>query len=401
MRIGMILPTKFPPDIRVEKEVRTLLKKHEVHLLCPKRGAQSIEENWNGLEIHRIFSKTRRWWNLWKLMATRYSRGWALEMDQFILKHNIEVLHVHDLPLLGTTLKVSEKHDIPVVVDLHENYPAMLEEDKSVPLKYSSSIGALVSRLSVSIPRWKAYEQEVVPKALRVITVVEEARDRLITLGVDRNRIHVVANYDSQEKSNDFSQTLKSDKKSPFRAVYAGGFGATRDLYTVVDALSMLSENDFPDFEVLLIGGQGKEMGNLLSYAESKGVTQRLSILKWLPRAEVEEIMCTANIGLVPHIKSAHTDSTIPHKLFQYMWRNLPVIVSDCTPLERIVMESGCGLVYQSGDAASLASCFSKLYFNREELGRYGLAGQNAVSLKYNWNEAGNELLKMYDDLLE
>ena len=76
MRIGMILPGRFPPDIRVEKEFETLKQEHEIFLLCLRRNDQPFRENWQGMEIHRIFSRAERWWSQINLMTRCYSDAW-------------------------------------------------------------------------------------------------------------------------------------------------------------------------------------------------------------------------------------------------------------------------------------------------------------------------------------
>jgi len=111
--------------------------------------------------------------------------------------------------------------------------------------------------------------------------------------------------------------------------------------------------------------------------------------------------MDKAQVGLVPHVKSAHTDSTVPHKLFQYMVRRLPVIVSNCTPLKRIVYSAGCGLVYQSGDSQSLADCLRDIHQDPVAAKKMGEAGYAAVKEKYNWEKAGECLLGVYDELVK
>jgi hypothetical protein len=45
MRIGMILPGDFPPDIRVEKEATTLSSEHELALLCLRRRNQAQQDD--------------------------------------------------------------------------------------------------------------------------------------------------------------------------------------------------------------------------------------------------------------------------------------------------------------------------------------------------------------------
>ncbi len=402
MRIGMVLPTGFPPDIRVEKEVGTLRDEHDLFLLCPRRGQQAARENWQGMEIRRVFSRAERWWSQWNLMARCHSGTWETAIDEFAMSIDAGALHVHDLPLVGPALKVAAKQRIPLVIDLHENYPAMLEDGRKAPIYRLTSLGSLVSRLSVSVARWRAYEQSVVPQAQRVIVVVEEARERLVQLGVPRENIFVVGNYatfDAVENnsSNDEPEPRRSNRK--MTVIYAGGFDDTRDLATVLHAVKALPDEVRDAIDVQLIGGQGRELARLRKLSETLAIGQHVTLTSWLPRPEAEKLMSEADVGLVPHVKSAHTDATIPHKLFQYMWRRLPVIVSDCAPLERIVREAGCGLVYPTGNSDALAGCLENICNQGDRAATLGEAGREAVATKYNWPNAGKSLLELYRSL--
>jgi len=402
MKIGMILPGKFPPDIRVEKEFETLKEEHEVFLLCLRRAEQPTRENWRGMEISRVFSRAERWWSQWNLMSRCYSGTWEAAIEKFMVSISADALHVHDLPLLGPALKAARSLQIPVVADLHENYPAMLEDTLKVPIRRITSLGSLISKLSVSVPRWKAYEESAVPQANRVITVVEEARERLVRMGVPAENVSVVGNYatlDKVENRDREADTTAPHDKFRMRVVYAGGFGPTRDLVTVLDAVKTLPGQVRSAIDIQLIGGMGRDLAQLSQYAAALGIEEHVTLLQWLPRPEAERMMSEADVGLVPHVKSAHTDATVPHKLFQYMWRRLPVIVSDCAPLERIVRESDCGFVYQSGDSQALARCLSEMHSRLDRAATLGEAGHRAVAHKYNWDKAGETLLNVYRGL--
>ena len=289
------------------------------------------------------------------------------------------MLHVHDLPLLNEALAVADRHGIPVVADLHENYPAMLEETLKVPLHRITSLGALASRLSVSVASWRAYEAEVVPRATRVI----------------------VGNYATLDQLDNVDHAPNATNRAGKRikVVYAGGFGPTRDLATVLDAIKILPDELRAKFDVRLIGGQGRELDQLRQYAADLRIGENVTLVEWLPRLEAERLMTEADIGLVPHVKSAHTDATVPHKLFQYMWRRLPVVVSDCAPLQRIVEETGCGWVYVSGNSDNLARCLKSIAENPAQAAAMGNAGHDAVASKYNWDNAGRELLDVYRNI--
>ncbi|MCK4351279.1 MAG: hypothetical protein KAX13_10485, partial [Candidatus Krumholzibacteria bacterium] len=61
MRIGMILKNKIPPpDIRVEKEAKTLTGEgHDVHLLLEARPGQAHREEYKGMHLVRGVSMGR------------------------------------------------------------------------------------------------------------------------------------------------------------------------------------------------------------------------------------------------------------------------------------------------------------------------------------------------------
>ena len=55
MRIGMILENDFPPDIRVEKEARSLIEAgHKVYLLCMQKKTGPSEEVVDNIFVRRI-----------------------------------------------------------------------------------------------------------------------------------------------------------------------------------------------------------------------------------------------------------------------------------------------------------------------------------------------------------
>jgi len=397
MRIGMLLLSRFPPDIRVEKEIETLKLNHEISLLCPRRRGQMRTESRDGLEIFRVFSTIERQWHHWNLIRTCDSRAWTNAIGRFVESQKIEALHVHDLPLLGPASKVSHAYDIPIVADLHENYPAMLAEERRSPLREAASLGGIAYRLFLTPDRWRKYEVTALQHADQIITVIDEARDRVVALGVEPQKVHVVGNYSVSVGGEMKRERLVENAPSnTFTVLYAGGFGVTRDLLTVIKSVALLPTARYPNIRVLLVGGKGRSLKRLQTFARTLGVTDRVEILPWLPLDEAEALMTRAHVGLVPHAKSPHTDSTIPHKLFQYMCRRLPVIVSDCAPLRRIVRESKCGLVYPSGSAELLADCIAKLFTDRELSVQLGEAGHQAVATRYNWAMAGQSLLDVY-----
>lgn len=389
----MILDTRFPPDIRVEKEIETLKIDNEIFILCPAYSDQKDEEKNKDFKIFRKIKGIRRWMGRLQLMKDCYSIIWEKEVDLFVKENKIDVIHVHDLPLVGICVKIAQKYNLRIIADLHENYPAMLRLSQRKSIFKETSLGSLAIRLVLNIIKWEKFEVSILKEVDQIVVVVEEAKNRLVSLGFDPLNISVVGNYSSM---NIITYEKKTKINNCLNLLYAGYFSETRDLYTLIDSIKILELENYPNLRVVLAGGSGKAFKSIVNYIKLHSLENRISVFEWMSLTDAQNLMLKADIGLVPHVKSPHTDATIPHKLFQYMQRGLPVIVSNCTPLERIVKEASCGVVYESGNSKSLAECISMFYKDPTLIKKMGVSGRDLVEMKYNWNEAGTVLSNVY-----
>jgi glycosyltransferase involved in cell wall biosynthesis len=78
------------------------------------------------------------------------------------------------------------------------------------------------------------------------------------------------------------------------------------------------------------------------------------------------------------------------------MFMAKPVLVSDAKPLARIVNESSCGFIFQSGNATDAATAIEKAYAARGDT-TIGERGKNAVLEKYTWEKASRVLGQIYN----
>ena len=115
---------KFPPEIRVAKEAFTFLHAgYQSAVISPPYDNQTDYELWNGIEIFRPqILKSRNFFEKLISEITFFSPFWCIAVKQIIKKYSPDILHIHDIWLVKSTLKVSSTQKI--VVDLHENMPA-------------------------------------------------------------------------------------------------------------------------------------------------------------------------------------------------------------------------------------------------------------------------------------
>ncbi|MHB1341578.1 MAG: glycosyltransferase family 4 protein [Coriobacteriia bacterium] len=391
MRIGMLLPNHpYPPDIRVDKEALVLAAAgHEVFLLCRGDGKQPLQERVGPLTAfrHRVHpgSGLRRKLDSAIFLVTMDSPSWRSAMESMIADHGVEALHLHDLPYVPSAIRAARTHGVPIVLDLHENYPAALAQWGGKHL---------ANRLLFSPARAARLERRAVAKVDRLVVVVDEARDRVVALGADPTRTVVFGNTEPLDLVP--AEPLPLDFSRGARMVYVGGIGPHRGLDTTVEAMPAILAND--PSATLTIVGDGSALADVKARAGTLGLGQAVRFTGWLAKDDAMAYIADANIALVPHRRSAHTDATVPHKLFQYMALGRPVLVSDCAPLARIVREAGAGAVFRSGDAADLAEKVATLS-DPARSATMAAAGRRAVLDRWNLEAEAPALAGLYASL--
>jgi len=386
----MTLESNFPHDERVEKEAISLNNAgHEVHLLCYTKSHEVSLEIWNDIYIHRF--QINKW--LYKSSALSlqfpfYFRKWEKEITILLKEFSFDIIHIHDLPLIRSVLNLKKQFQFKTILDLHENWPVLMK------------MAAFSSKFPVNIlfsyQAWLKYEYKWAKEADGVITVIEEAKERLIKLGLDPNKIRVVSNTIRLESFHASDHPIKSDT---FKMIYSGGVNEHRGLQIVIKAIAIL-KNKGVKIHLNIVGG-GNYMESIKEMAKSLGVSEQFIDLGWKSFQEMMNHIATAQILIIPHLKSEHTDATIPNKLFQYMYAQKPLIVSDCTPLKRIVEQENAGMVYKDLDENDLAEKLLMIYENYDQYLALSMKNKIRVEEKYNWQVEENHLINLYHSVLK
>ncbi len=393
----MVLKGRIPPpDIRVEKEAGTLVADgHEVHLLLEGGAGEAIEEDYKSMRLRRGVSMTplREKWHRYTFSYTFRDPMWRKAIRDFALEADIEVLHIHDLPLVGEAVRVGRELGIPVVADLHENYPGGLQ------VWYTSD---LKRKTIYSFPRWARYEKDILGEVDAVIAVIEESKQRIMDLGIPAGKIYVVPNTAHAERINiPLDRNITEAYRDSFMISYIGGFAPHRGLDTVIEAVPFMRDR-IKGLRVVLVGDRNKPyMDYLKGLASRLGVSDLVEMPGWQPFEKIWSYIDGSSVCLVPHARNPHTDTTIPHKIFQYMMVRKPVVVSDCPPLKRIIEDSKGGLAFTWDRPEELASSVIRLYEDSEFRKECGERGREAFLDRYNWDSTSGELRQLYAGLAD
>jgi len=389
LQVLMVLEHLFPPDIRVEKEINSLLLAgYKVVLACRGSESGTKTEVKNNLTIIRRYMPALIYKSsVGSLRFPLYFKFWRAFLREISKQYDFDLVHIHDLPLAKVGLELRNKLNISLILDLHENYPSVV---KASP--YSSTF---IGKLLCSHKQWLKYEKKMIHSADIVFTVVEEQRDRLIAMTNEPNKHFIVRNTPVLET---ITPPPESDKNGNFIFIYAGSFGAARGFDVLIPALKLVVKEK-PNAHLWLVG-EGKITPTLKRTVQELGLTQNVTFHGWQNHQKMMSLISQSDVALLPLLKTENYDHSGPNKLFQYMMLGKPIIASNCIAVERIMKECNTGLIYKDKNVTDLKDKMIYAMYHQSELESFGRNGKQAVLDKYNWQISSVELLMGYEKAL-
>jgi glycosyltransferase involved in cell wall biosynthesis len=386
----MVLESKFPPDMRVENEIRALLNAgNQISIVC-FQGKEQKNTKFLNAEIIRL--KLSRF--IYKMSALAlifpfYFNFWEKHLKRILEENNFDIIHLHDLPLIKVIQKLTKEFKIRYIVDLHENRPEimkMYEHVKSFP-----------GNILISVKQWQKYQRKYVPKSQHLILVTNEAKEYYAKeFAINKNKIYVVSNFVDLDAFNNYKIDLKiiEKYKDKFVVVYLGDTGSRRGTIDILKAAKKLK--NIQKLEYIIIGTS--KIQEKLSKLMKKWNLTNVQLIGWLPFNIAFSYLKAANLGISPLQKNIHHNTTYANKIFQYMAAELPILVSDCDSQKNIVEKENCGYVFETGNVEQLSNLLKKIIKDKN-LQKYAENAILAVDRRYNLNTMKKQLLDLYNEL--
>ena len=395
MKILYIWDADYPWDVRAAKICAALTDAgHRVHLAARNRAWQPSVETRPEATVHRM----RPWRVLGKKLDGVLSfpgfpnPRWIAHLARTTASVNPDVIVVRDLPLCPTAIWVARRHRVPIVMDMAENYAAMIQEMWDAKRHK-------VTDLLVRNPRLVAMvERYCLPRLDKILVVVEESRERVVRVGVPEHQVAIVSNTPPGKRAMHPRPPKTKSVDAPLELVYLGIMEIPRGVGDLLDAVARL--RDAGRQVHLRLVGAGRDREFFEKQAAALGLsTPEVEFLGHVPNETALQIVAEADVGVVPHHADEAWNTTIPNKLFDYMAAGLPVVSSDAAPCARVVSETAAGEVFRSQDPDDLAAAVTRL-FNRDARAKRGVAGQRAILQRYHWERDVVRLLNALDEVV-
>ena len=390
MKIGVVFDGDYPWDVRVWKFATSLMDHgHEVHLVCRNLARRPEEEGLDGIRIHRLRPFASAKLNALTTFPAFLNPVWIGRIAEVVMARGIEALIVRDLPLALAAVAVGRRHRVPVLLDMAENYPAMLRDVKRFDrfrfqnvVVRNPLLASLVERVATRL-------------ADHVVVVIEEARDRLLRAGVPASRISIVRNTPKVELTTfPAAWGAPAHDATKLTVAFVGGLEPMRGLESALE-LFAAAVRRVPELRLTIIG-DGRWKRDLEAQARTLAVGD---YVRFAGRQDYQRALFEvqgADIGLIPHRVTAHTNSTIPNKLFEYMLLGKPVLATDMAPVRRLLEEASCGMVYRTREEGVEALVRLRDETIRRQIGENG---RRAVLGRYRWDNDGATLVSALERL--
>ena len=394
-RVLMILfDNYYPRDPRVRKEISTL-NKRGIHVdLIARRGEDELErEEMDLLTIHRVsFPLERRGGTLYGILYYGIFRHLALLEVLRRRKVHYDLIHVHDLPAAFSSVVAGRLLRIPVLVDLHEDWPDLIR----LSARQDSFLSRSLSKLLYYLLRLE--EGLTIRLADGIITISEAFREDLISRGARGEKVVSVENFIDLKEMRRVEEVIKSrgyEKGERFRLVYVGGLVRDQGVDVPIRAVKEL-EGDL-DLEFIVVG-DGEELPRLRALAKNLGIEDRVKFTGWLRFEDAMSYVASADLCIRSGVRSKQLEITSPNKIFQYMYFAKPIAAADFKYVRRVIDECGCGFLFEPENHVDLAR---KILDNIDHLDEMGRKGREYVENKANWDTVAEKLFKLYSRVIK
>ena len=234
--------------------------------------------------------------------------------------------------------------------------------------------GSFLYKLGAKIAK-KIYD-----KADLIIAISEDIKKNIVSQGVPEEKVRVIFNWVDVNSVNPVSKEdnklfdeLSLDREM-FNVVYAGNLGMAQGVDVVVEAARILKDRSDIAFTVF---GKGACEEHIKSLAAG------LDNIRFFPLMPPERISEVYSLGdaCVVCCKPGGAGACVPSKTWTVMACERPLLVAfdkGCE-LDRVITESGAGLVSEPMNAASLAEHILKLKEDESLAQRMGEAAREYV----------------------
>jgi glycosyltransferase involved in cell wall biosynthesis len=237
--------------------------------------------------------------------------------------------------------------------------------------------------------RWR-HAYRLYRRAAGVITMSEASRARLVRLGLDESRIHVVP------YGIDVRNTLPArPEREEVRCAVVGRLIAKKAPLKVLDAFARAARA-VPALRLDYVGS-GELMDEARAFVARQGLDGRVTLHGARPHDVVRRLLDDADIFLQHSIVDPRTgdEEGMPVAILEAMGHGLPVVATRHAGIPEAVVEGETGLLVGEGDSATMGEHLVTLARDAALRRRLGEAGWRRARERFTWERERRDLRRV------
>jgi glycosyltransferase involved in cell wall biosynthesis len=148
-----------------------------------------------------------------------------------------------------------------------------------------------------------------------------------------------------------------------------------------------------------VIAGEGGILPELRRLTAALGLEDQIEYPGWLQDGDLQRLLSTSDVCLVPDPKTALSDASTLVKVAEYMAMARPIVAYDLT--ETRVTAGAAALYARANDPEDLARAIDELLDDSERRAEMGRIGRERTEQSLSWNNSKVQLLAAYSAVLE
>jgi glycosyltransferase involved in cell wall biosynthesis len=175
--------------------------------------------------------------------------------------------------------------------------------------------------------------------------------------------------------------------------LYLGRLHEEKSINHLIDAFECVY-SDYPDLKLVLAGPDAGAARQLMKFARTKGVWDRVILTGKVD--DDEKIVLLGNCAMFVLPSQFEAEGVV---LLEAMAQGKPVIASKVGGVPYIIKDGKTGMLYNYGDVDTLAKLIIDLLENPRKGSNLGLAGFAYVQRNFRWETIIDQMEKLYQDV--
>ncbi len=352
---------------------------HEVHVITCEEGTAPVEEDDNGVIVHRVTPYR---------IETEDFIKWVMQLNFAMIEEcvrlirklgSIDIIHAHDWLSTYVAKAIKWSFNIPMVATIHATESGRNNGIRTDMQRYISSTEWLL-----------CYE------ASKIVACSDYMKSQIVsTFNVSEEKICVIPNgvntgqYDYKDDLSFFRRQYASDDEKIIffigRHVFEKGIQLLID--AAPDIVAKYSKVKF------ILAGEGPMTEELKRKVKNIGYEKRIVFPGYMDNYNKNRLYMVANVAVFPSLYEPFGIVAL-----EAMAAGCPVVVSDTGGMGELVHHKYSGMKMVSGQAKSLGDNVIELLMDDKLASCVKKNAMELVREKYTWIEVARATAKMYQE---